>query len=82
VPKRRDEGTVLRREKPQATQAEVRAAATQINNQASPLRPATQAAPAAQPVQAAQPTQPTQPARPARPVQFDDDELDVPDFLK
>jgi hypothetical protein len=33
-------------------------------------------------VQAAQPTQPTQPARPARPVQFDDDELDVPDFLK
>jgi len=26
--------------------------------------------------------QPSQPARQPRPIQFDDDELDVPDFLK
>jgi hypothetical protein len=35
--------------------------------------------------QAAQPSQeprPAQPPRPARKVEFDDDELDVPDFLK
>ncbi len=80
MPKRRDDGTVLRREpvKPQATQAEVRAAAQQIASH----RPAEQ-----RPVQPAQASAPPrvaqqQPQQPARQVQFDDDDLDVPDFLK
>jgi len=86
APKRRDEGTVLRREpKPVATQAEVRAAAQQLAQQkAQPtFAPSEPAAPAqgqaATPAQA-QPA--AQAARPARQVQFDDDDLDVPDFLK
>jgi cell division protein FtsZ len=123
MPKRRDNGTVLRRDAaPQQSQAETRAAAqsavtqnsSRVDNparQADPVgaprqsvRPAEQDAPAprsqpAQPRQGGaeqggsqqggfqqgqtrQPQQPVQPARQPRQVQFDDDELDVPDFLK
>jgi cell division protein FtsZ len=116
MPKRRDNGTILRREPvPQQSQEDVRAAA-----QAAARRPEqgteqpARSADAGQPVtprpqpsrqnpaaagsptptagqqrqqgqsdhNAGQPTQPTQPARQPRPIQFEDDELDVPDFLK
>jgi cell division protein FtsZ len=123
MPKRRDNGTVLRRDAaPQQSQAETRAAAqsavtqnsSRVDNparQADPVgaprqsvRPAEQdaSAPRSQPAQprqggaeqggsqqggfqqgqTRQPQQPVQPARQPRQVQFDDDELDVPDFLK
>jgi len=87
TPKRRDEGTVLRREpKPQQTQEETRAAVAAAVAQRRPDEAAPQApSPAGQ----AQPTsqQPARPATPAprpapRQVEFDDDDLDVPDFLK
>ncbi|MDV3297247.1 MAG: cell division protein FtsZ, partial [Brachybacterium paraconglomeratum] len=131
MPKRRDSGTVLRRETaPQQTQAETRAAAQAVASQrpmpsqAQAQRPAPagqpagqsgggrgQQAPAGQPTsqpgggytsfQQGQPSQQggqqgqgpaqgqprqapqqAQPPRPQRQVQFDDDDLDVPDFLK
>jgi cell division protein FtsZ len=134
MPKRRDNGTVLRREPaPQQSQAETRAAAqaaTQAaTNQRQPApqaqdrQPAQRPAPSNQqrpaqefaPQTQAQPQrqsgqgqsggqgqggqapggqgqgqrpapsrseQPSQPSRPQRPVQFDDDDLDIPDFLK
>jgi cell division protein FtsZ len=84
-PKKRDEGTVLRREPaaPAGRQAPTNNVG-QVAQQSRPAAPAPQAAPQqpapAQPQYAQQPAQPVQPARPA--VQFDDDELDVPDFLK
>ncbi|MGD9961274.1 cell division protein FtsZ, partial [Nocardioides sp.] len=83
MPKRRDEGTVLRREpRPVQTQEETRAAAQALAAQraSAPAAPAPRSeAPASEtPV----PTAVAQPARPARQVQFDDDDLDVPDFLK
>jgi cell division protein FtsZ len=95
-PKRRDEGTVMRRgatAQPQQSQEETRAAARAVTEQrraepAAPREPVTvgaQAAARQQGHQAAQPSQeprPAQPPRPARKVEFDDDELDVPDFLK
>uniref|UniRef100_UPI00345DE214 cell division protein FtsZ n=1 Tax=Nocardioides sp. TaxID=35761 RepID=UPI00345DE214 len=76
TPKRRDEGTVLRREpKPVQTQEETRAAVAAAVAQ-------RQEAPAPTPAPAVQASAPA-PARPApRRVEFDDDELDVPDFLK
>jgi cell division protein FtsZ len=85
-PKRRDEGTVLRRTPPPqpATQEEVRAAAQKLATQ----RPATPEQAHAETPKPGSPSQPTQPAAPVQPVrkprqvQFDDDELDVPDFLK
>jgi cell division protein FtsZ len=97
MPKRREDGNVLRREpRAQQTQAETRAAAQQVATRA-PAAPAAQ--PARTPVPAAvpaggqssqQPAQssgqqsggPAQPPRQPRQVQFDDDDLDVPDFLK
>jgi cell division protein FtsZ len=141
MPKRRDNGTVLRRESaPQQTQAETRAAAQAVASQRQGegsasqgagqqsqgghgQPPRSQPAPAeaqsdptsqrdgsplghsapgqpqggqrpAQPGQsgqggagrpAGQPSQPSPqqpPRRQPRPVQFDDDDLDVPDFLK
>jgi cell division protein FtsZ len=146
MPKRRDNGTVLRREPAQQqTQAETRAAAQAVASQRptpsqgqspAPQRPAVpvgqqhagqqsgqqsaqqggqqqgqssqpgggytsyeqsgqqQPAPAAQqnqqqrpaPSQQSQPRQapqqPSQPPRPQRQVQFDDDDLDIPEFLK
>jgi cell division protein FtsZ len=116
MPKRRDSGTVLRRETaPQQTQAETRAAAASAATQNSarvgePSQPARQSEPVGAPRQSAgdqggqgsqgsqgggqfnrpqerpgqssTPQQPAQPARQPRQVQFDDDELDVPDFLK
>ncbi len=90
MPKRRDEGTVLRRQQPpQQTQAETREAAQALaTRRAEPAQQAP-AAPAAQPQQqAARPSAPAAPAQQPvqrqapRPVQFDDDDLDVPDFLK
>jgi cell division protein FtsZ len=134
MPKRRDNGTVLRREPaPQQTQAETRAAAQAVSSQRSTSpqgqsqgqsqsqgqpsqRPASQQGgqqsgsnaasqggqgghqPAQRPApstthqgqashgqstQQAQPRQaPQQQPRPQRQVQFDDDDLDIPDFLK
>jgi cell division protein FtsZ len=108
MPKRRDNGTVLRREPvPQQTQAETRAAAQAAvgHRPAGPVgggqQPEAPAARPAQPAPESRPTapvseqprqvgrpQPSQPAPAAQPprqprqVQFDDDDLDVPDFLK
>jgi cell division protein FtsZ len=107
-PKRRDEGTVLRRDsRPQQTQEETRAAvqaasrrpddrgAERVGATAVPpqgQRPAQAPQQQGQAGQAGQPGQPGQQAQPAqqqsaprpapRQVQFDDDDLDVPDFLK
>jgi cell division protein FtsZ len=93
MPQRRDEGTVLRRERPQQSQAETRAAAQQLATRAKPeqapqsaARPDDQPVPARKPAPAAapagrEPAPATAPRQP-RQVQFDDDELDVPDFLK
>ncbi|MCL8026986.1 cell division protein FtsZ [Nocardioides bruguierae] len=87
MPKRRDEGTVLRKETKPQTQEETRAAvaaAQAARREAQGVerpaaRPQVEARPAAEPTQASRPTTP----RPApQPVQFDDDDLDVPDFLK
>ncbi len=116
MPKRRDSGTVLRREPaPQQSQAETRDEASQAATRGpgqsvpqQPQQPQQPSQPAARPVagspaggsvrpggdqpgarspQPARPahtqqSQPAQPQRPARQVQFDDDDLDVPDFLK
>jgi cell division protein FtsZ len=89
MPKRRDEGTVLRRDpKPQQTQAETRAAAQQLaaEKAESPAQQPQQQ-PARVPVAAAAPSggkgsAPQPPRQQPRQVQFDDDDLDVPDFLK
>ncbi|MGZ4445095.1 MAG: cell division protein FtsZ [Nocardioides sp.] len=97
-PKKRDEGTVLRREpKPLQTQEETRAAAAQVATRrpddrvpvgaAAHVRPApTSNAPAGQPAPQQAAPQRTEQAQPPRQqprqVQFDDDDLDVPDFLK
>jgi cell division protein FtsZ len=93
MPQRRDEGTVLRREqRPQQSQAETRAAAQQVATRVKPEQapsarpPAEQPAPAQKPAPAAAPAgrepAPATPSRQPRQVQFDDDDLDVPDFLK
>ena len=75
MPKRRDGGTVLRREpRPQQTQEETRAAAPPPPGSPGPSRPARPARLLGRAVQPA--------AQPTRQVQFDDDDLDVPDFLK
>jgi cell division protein FtsZ len=116
MPKRRDNGTVLRRE-PTQSQAETRAAAQQAApvqpQPAAPVAapagnapgarptPGSPAAPTRQPEPAGVPAwsgvnagasastngtsnngQTAQPARQPRSLQFDDDDLDVPDFLK
>jgi len=95
MPKRRDEGTVLRRQTPpQQTQEQTRNVAQQLASQRSPVpqqsredepqQPAEQPARQPEPVSvgAQKSESPAQPARQPRPVQFDDDDLDVPDFLK
>jgi cell division protein FtsZ len=104
MPKRRDDGTVLRREPlRQQTQDETRAAAQQLQGRRPEerqpagvtFRPSStqqpqqpqQAAPQqpqGQPVQQErrEPAPAAQPSRAPRQVQFDDDDLDVPDFLK
>ena len=90
TPKRREEGSALRRDsKPQQTQAETRAAVA-----AAPARPERTERPV-EPVAVAPRSAPSEavspaPSRPApsapkpapRLPQYDDDELDVPDFLK
>jgi cell division protein FtsZ len=95
-PKRRDEGSGLRRTPAsQQTQEETRAAARAVAEQRRGDAPAQPATPAREPVtvgaqaaqrphgQTAQPagSGPSQPPRQPRQVDFDDD-LDVPDFLK
>jgi cell division protein FtsZ len=91
MPKRRSDGNVLRHNQPAQTQEQTRAAAQQLATKA-PAPAADQGAPV--PASAAStptfrssaPSQDGPPApaqsRPARQVQFDDDDLDVPDFLK
>jgi cell division protein FtsZ len=91
-PKKRDEGTVLRREaRPQQTQEETRAAVAQATTRRPEERvPAgvqfRPSAPSASTPerreQATPPAQAPQPVKQPRQVQFDDDDLDVPDFLK
>ncbi|TIC88637.1 cell division protein FtsZ [Nocardioides sp. GY 10113] len=91
TPKRREEGSGLRREsRPAAAPEETRAAAGAVasRREEAPRRAPEQSAPAP----AAPPAPPAQPAAPApqpvgirptpQPMQFDDDDLDVPDFLK
>ncbi len=81
APKQRGEGTVLRsRPQPQATQEEVRAAAQAIASQ-RPTATAVKEKDEQQPTTPPPPPPPTL-RQPARQVQFDDDDLDVPDFLK
>jgi cell division protein FtsZ len=93
MPKRRDEGSALRRQAPpQQTQEQTRAAVQQLATQRQPAQPAraeeAPEEPARQPeparvgAPAQQQEEPAAPARQPRPVQFDDDDLDVPDFLK
>jgi cell division protein FtsZ len=111
MPKRRDNGTVLRRE-PVQSQAETRAAAQKAapvqSQPAAPVAAPVGAAPAARPTPSSPAAPPRQqepagvpawsgvgangsasnngqggqPVRQPRQVQFDDDDLDVPDFLK
>jgi cell division protein FtsZ len=95
MPKRRSDGNVLRHNQPAQTQEQTREAAQKLASQAparsessspgtttfapsSPQQPAQQSAPSPSTQPAQQPAAP----RPARQVQFDDDDLDVPDFLK
>ncbi|HEV2797973.1 MAG TPA: cell division protein FtsZ, partial [Nocardioides sp.] len=88
MPKRRSDGNVLRQSQPAQTQEQTRAAAQQIATKAAP--PAQQAQAPAAPAQTTfAPSSPSSDApapsaqpRQARQVQFDDDDLDVPDFLK
>jgi cell division protein FtsZ len=95
MPKRRHEGTVLRSQA-QQSQAETRAAAEALAASRSSGSPAqsAQSAQSAQPSRSSSPATSQRPAgeasssqpAPAKPqprqVQFDDDDLDVPDFLK
>src|SRR5687767_7165339 len=97
-PKRRDEGASLRRDtRPTQSQEETRAAASALatrredqgtasgaSDKRDPALAGARTSPAdQQATQGAQSTQPMQTPRPAprQPV-YDDDELDVPDFLK
>jgi cell division protein FtsZ len=81
-PKKRDEGTVVRRDNAPAARQQPTNNAGQIA-QSRPSAPAPQQPAPVQhqaPAQQQAPVQPVQPSRPA--VQFEDDDLDVPDFLK
>jgi cell division protein FtsZ len=96
MPKRRDSGSQLRREPVQRqTQAETKTAATQFNG--SVPAPSTTPAKTPEPVGSTAPSRPaagstTGPSRQPEPAgvsakqprhsRFDDDDLDVPDFLK
>jgi cell division protein FtsZ len=94
MPKRRSDGNVLRQGQPVQTQEQTRAAAQKVAAKAGAAgsdRPEGAATPSTSPAPttfapsaADAPAAPAAPAQPrqARPVQFDDDDLDVPDFLK
>jgi cell division protein FtsZ len=93
MPKRRDEGTVLRREpRSSQIQGETRVAAQIIASQRKAVTPQNQqpTTPAIRTEDMAPPAtlaaiaaaQRTIPSKPTRPIKFDDDDLDVPDFLK
>lgn len=81
TPPRKRDGSALRRDtRPQQTQEDVRAAvATRRETEPAESAPVQQQQPAEQQQQPAVPVG-VRPA--ATPIQFDDDELDVPDFLK
>jgi cell division protein FtsZ len=85
MPKRRHEGTVLRSQA-QQSQAETRAAAEALAaSRAATSRPVTTGAPGSGSTRSAGESSSSDqgPAKPQpRQVQFDDDDLDVPDFLK
>ncbi len=87
MPKRRHEGTVLRSQA-QQSQAETRAAAEALAasraSASRPAQPVTAGAPESPPARSAGESSSEQaPPKPQpRQVQFDDDDLDVPDFLK
>jgi cell division protein FtsZ len=75
TPKRAHEGSALRRTPPQQSQAETRAAAAAVAAQRSDSKEKVGATISTPPVSST--------PRPApKPMQFDDDDLDVPDFLK
>jgi cell division protein FtsZ len=86
MPKRRSDGNVLRQNQPAQTQEQTRAAAQQLATKAAaPAQASGTPAPttfAPSPSPAADASTPVAQPRPARQVHFDDDELDVPDFLK
>ena len=94
TPKRRDEGTVLRREpREQQSQEETREAARAAANrredrddrdkvEAGARQGSAPQRPAVTPQQTFTPSAPQAPKPAPRQVQFDDDDLDVPDFLK
>lgn len=94
MPKRRSDGNVLRQGQQVQTQEQTRAAAQKVAAKAGAAgsdRPEGAATPSTSPAPttfapsaADAPAAPAAPAQPrqARPVQFDDDDLDVPDFLK
>jgi cell division protein FtsZ len=83
TPKRRDEGTVLRREPRTQTQEETKAAA-QAQAAATRREETAEREPVFAGVRTQAASEPAPPvAKPApRQVQFDDDDLDIPDFLK
>ena len=78
MPKRAKEGSALRRTAPAQTQAETLNAARALS-EAKKAEPAPQSS--REPVTASAPAT-SAPAAPPRPYAFDDDDLDVPDFLK
>jgi cell division protein FtsZ len=86
MPKRRSDGNVLRQNQPAQTQEQTRAAAQQLATKAPAPATAQGASPAPTTFAPSAQSQdgPSTPPRsqPARQVQFDDDDLDVPDFLK
>ena len=70
-PKRREEGSSLRRDaRPQQSQAQTKAAVQALAARSEAAAPD------------ARPVEPTAPRPAPTQVQFDDDDLDVPDFLK
>jgi cell division protein FtsZ len=78
TPKRAHEGSALRRTTPQQTQAETRAAASAVASQRQEEKEKEKV-----PVGSTAPTfQPSTPRPAPKTMQFDDDDLDVPDFLK
>ncbi|KAA1429002.1 cell division protein FtsZ [Nocardioides antri] len=80
-PKKREVGSALRRDtRPQQTQEEMRAAVAPRREAAEPA--AESPAPARQESPAEQPAVPVGVRPAATPIHYDDDELDVPDFLK
>jgi cell division protein FtsZ len=82
MPKRAHEGSVLRRTTtPPQTQAETRAAAAAVSAQKQEEHEKVTVPPTPAPTSTT-PTTSTTPRPATKPMRFDDDDLDVPDFLK